>query len=109
MCRLNKKYDCYSMDILSARTMMKSILSLSMNCRACAGGKTRLEAVQHAKTAIRQYIDELEAAVLYPLPIYTIAISNDYVKRGKPQCLPLCERCLLNNEEEQEQLSYDQC
>lgn len=29
-----------------------------------AGGKTRLEAVQHAKTAIRQYIDELEAVGL---------------------------------------------
>jgi predicted RNase H-like HicB family nuclease len=32
-----------------------------------AGGKTRLEAVQHTRAAIRQHVDELEAAGL-PVP-----------------------------------------
>ncbi len=64
---MNQKYDCYSMDILWHVDDEVYIVFIHELPGCVAGGKTRLEAVQHAKTAIRQYIDELEASGL-PVP-----------------------------------------
>ncbi len=64
---MNQKYDCYSMDILWHVDDEVYIVFVHELPGCVAGGKTRMEAVQHAKTAIRQHVDELEAAGL-PVP-----------------------------------------
>lgn len=64
---MNPKYDCYSMDILWQENDEFYVVFVHELPGCVAGGKTRLQAVQHAKTAIRQHVDELEAEGL-PVP-----------------------------------------
>lgn len=61
---MNPKYDCYSLDILWHVDEKVYVVFVHELPGCVAGGKTRLEAVTHAKMAIKQHVDELEAAGL---------------------------------------------
>ena len=64
---MNPKYDCYSLNMLWHIDEKVYVVFVPELPGCVAGGKTRLEAVQHARTAIRQHVDELEVAGL-PVP-----------------------------------------
>ena len=64
---MNQKYDHYSMDILWHEDDAVYVVFVHELPGCVAGERTRLEAVQRVKSAIRQHVDELEAAGL-PIP-----------------------------------------